>query len=315
MNYTEAASVEYELGPGDRILQFASISWDTSVEEIYSCLTRGATLVLRTPSMLDSVLVFQQKCREWGLTVLNLPTAYWHELTAHLSPTEALTFSPSLRLVIIGGEKALPERLVTWQKYVGQQVRLVNTYGLTEATAVTTMGELSRAVETDTLGREVPIGRPIRNIQTYVLDSNLRLVPIGVVGELYIGGEGLARGYLNRPELTAERFIPHPFSQTPGARLYKTGDLVRYRADGNLEFGGRLDHQVKLRGYRIELGEIEAVLRQAEGVREAVVVVREDRPGDQRLVGYVVLAGEAEARERGCGLRWGRSCRGIWCHR
>jgi amino acid adenylation domain-containing protein len=299
VNYTEAASVEYKLGPDDHILQFASISWDTSVEEIYSCLTCGATLVLRTPSMLDSVSTFQQKCREWDLTVLNLPTAYWHELTAHLSPTEALTFSPPLRLVIIGGEKALPERLVTWQKYIGQQVRLVNTYGLTEATAVTTVGELSGAVETDTSGREVPIGRPIRNIQTYVLDQGLRLVPIGVVGELYIGGEGLARGYLNRPELTAERFIPHPFSQTPGARLYKTGDLVRYRADGNLEFGGRLDHQVKLRGYRIELGEIEAVLRQVEGVRETVVVVREDRPGDQRLVGYVVLAEEAEVKESG----------------
>src|SRR6185503_9948524 len=128
---------------------------------------------------------------------------------------------------------------------------------------------------------------------------NLRLAPRGVVGELYIGGVSLARGYLNRPDLTAERFIPHPFSQIPGARLYNTGDLVRYQADGNLEFVGRVDHQVKLRGYRIELGEIEAVLRQSEGVREAVVVVREDRPGDQRLVGYVVLAGEAEVRESG----------------
>jgi acyl carrier protein len=134
----------------------------------------------------------------------------------------------------------------------------------------------------------VPIGRPITNTQVYILDRHRLPVPLGVPGELYVGGDGLARGYLNRPELTAERFIPHPFSAEPGARLYKTGDLARYLPDGTIEYLGRLDHQVKLRGFRIELGEIEAVLGQHPAVHEAVVSVREDTPGDKRLVAYVV---------------------------
>ncbi|MBC8229643.1 non-ribosomal peptide synthetase [bacterium] len=287
VNYTETASVEFALAPSDYVLQFASISFDAAAEEIFPCLARGATLILRTDSMLDSIPTFLQKCRDWALTVLDLPTAYWHELTAGFD-TESLTSPPSLRLVIIGGEKALPEPLVVWQKHVGQRVRLVNTYGPTEATVVATMCELSEEAEANTALQEVPIGRAIRNVQLYVLNRYLQPVPIGVPGELHIGGVGLARGYLNRPELTAEKFIPNPFSNEPGTCLYKTGDLVRYLPDGNIEFLGRMDHQVKIRGFRVELGEIEVVLSRHPAVQEAVVLAREHGPGDKRLVAYVV---------------------------
>lgn len=311
VNYTEAANEAYQLGPDDRILQFASISWDTSVEEIYSCLTRGATLVLRTPDMIDSITMFHRKCQEWGLTVLNLPTAYWHELILQLGNADSLAFPPPLRLVIIGGEKALPARLKGWFKWVRPEVSLVNTYGLTEVTAVATLGNLS---ELDQLGTEVPIGRPLQNVQIYLLDQDLQPVPVGEAGELYIGGLGVARGYLNRPELTVERFITHPFvndkdeermaeehnfiplcahPRHPSAlRLYQTGDLARYRPDGVLEFLGRRDHQVKLRGYRIELGEIEAVLRQHPSVGEAVVILREDKSGYKQLAAFIVISSQ-----------------------
>jgi amino acid adenylation domain-containing protein len=294
VNYTTAAIAEYGIEKRDRVLQFASISFDASAEEIYPCLTSGATLVLRTDSMLDSAGVFLEKCRTWNLTVLSLPTAYWHELTALLSQ-ETWVLAPSLRLTIIGGEKALPERLKTWIERVGQQVRLVNTYGPTEATVVGTICELSAA---DATLRELPIGRPIGNVQTYILDCNGQPVPTGIPGELHVGGAGLARGYLNRPDLTAEKFIPSPFSNKPGSRLYKTGDLTRYRPDGNIEYVGRIDNQVKIRGFRIELAEIEAVLSQHPAVRESAVLVWFEANARKRLVAYVV----PDAREQNSSL-------------
>ncbi|MBE8964962.1 amino acid adenylation domain-containing protein [Nostocales cyanobacterium LEGE 12452] len=284
VNYTTAAINEYEIEKCDRVFQFASISFDASAEEIYPCLTSGATLVLRTDSMLDSIDIFLQKCRDWNLSVLSLPTAYWHELTARLSE-ETLVLPPSLRLVIIGGEKALTERWKTWVEYVGQRVRLVNTYGPTEATVVATICDLSA---TNPALTELAIGRPISNVQTYILDSYQQLVPIGVPGELHIGGDGLARGYLNRPNLTDEKFIFNPFSDKLGVRLYKTGDLARYLPNGDIEYIGRIDNQVKVRGFRIELGEIEAVINQHSAVREAVVVVRNDSGDSQRLVAYLI---------------------------
>ncbi|MBD2772939.1 non-ribosomal peptide synthetase [Iningainema tapete] len=280
VNYTTAAIALYEIDKCDRFLQFSSISFDVSAEEIYTTLTSGAMLVLRTDAMLDSISIFCHKCIEEKITVLAIPTAYWHELTVFLSQ-EKFALPPSLRLVIIGGEKALTERWKTWQECVGQ-VRLVNNYGPTEATIGATIYDLS-AAKTSAL-----IGRPIYNLQTYILDRYQQPVPIGVPGELYIGGDGLARGYLNRPDLTDEKFIPNPFCNQPGSRLYKTGDLVRYLPDGNIEFLGRIDHQVKIRGFRIELGEIEAVLSQHPDVRETVVIARENIAGGKQLVAYVV---------------------------
>ncbi|MDH7486311.1 MAG: amino acid adenylation domain-containing protein [Anaerolineae bacterium] len=289
LNYVHAAIEAFELGAQDRVLQFASISFDAAAEEIFPTLACGARLVLRNDAMLSSVSTFLETCREQGLTVLDLPTVYWHQMVSDMV-SQNLALPPCLRLVIIGGEKALPERLLAWHQAVGTRVRLLNTYGPTEATIVATMWELPATLGPDAAWREVPIGRPVANVQTYVLDPHLNPVPIGVPGELYIGGAGLARGYLHRPDLTAAAFIPHPFSSDADARLYRTGDLARYLPDGNLEFLGRVDTQVKVRGFRIELGEIEAVLSQHPAVQEAVVVAREDTPGDRRLVAYVVPA-------------------------
>jgi len=284
VNYTTVASAEYRIQKCDRILQFSSISFDVSAEEIYTSLTSGATLVLRTDSMLDSIEGFLQKCKNWEITVMALPTAYWHELTAFLSQ-KTVVLPPSLRLIIIGGEKLLPERLKTWLECVGERIRLVNNYGPTEATVGATIYDLSVA---DTTLKELPIGRPLGNVQTYILDGNHQPVPIGIPGELHIGGAGLARGYLNRPELTDERFIRNLFSDFPTERLYKTGDQVRYLPDGNIEYLGRIDDQVKVRGFRIELGEIEAALSQHPNLLQVAVTLREDIPSQKSLVAYTV---------------------------
>ena len=293
VNYITSAGSDLEIGPRDHVLQFASISFDTSAEEIYLSLTRGATLVLRTEEMMNSIPDFLRKCAEWEVTVLDLPTAYWHELTAQLF-SGGMSLPGSIRLVIIGGEKALAERLALWQQKVDSRVRLVNTYGPTETTIVATVCDHLETIEQIGLNpTEIPIGRAVRNVKTHVVDKFGQLSPIGVAGELYIGGEGLARGYLNQPHLTAQSFVPDPFSTQPGARLYRTGDVVRWLSEGKLEFLGRLDQQIKMRGYRIELGEIEACLRAHAAIAEAVVVVNAEVATAKRLIGYVAARGEA----------------------
>jgi acyl carrier protein len=191
----------------------------------------------------------------------------------------------SLRWVIIGGENALRERVKAWQQF---GIPLINAYGLTEATVTSVVYTMPANEETELAWREFPIGRPIANTQAYILDEHLHPIPLGVIGELYLGGEGLGRGYINRPDMTAERFIPNPFSTERGARLYKTGDLVRHLPDGNIENLGRADTQVKVRGFRIELGEIESVLGKYPGVRESVVVTHQPSEEDKRLVAYIV---------------------------
>ncbi|NVJ08296.1 non-ribosomal peptide synthase/polyketide synthase, partial [Myxococcus sp. AM001] len=287
VNFTRAAWAAFPVAPGDRVLQFASISWDTSAEEIYPCLTSGGTLVLRTPDMLDEPGAFLAKCEAAGVTQLNLPTAFWHDVTARLD-AGAARLPQGLKWVVTGGERVAPERVAQWHRSVGPAVPLLNTYGLTEVTAVATSVDLSStgARQAEGTEREVPIGRALTNVRLYVLDRELEPVPPGVPGELFIGGVGVARGYLGRPDLTAERFVPSPFVE--GERLYRTGDLARWRRDGNLEYLGRGDTQVKVRGVRIEPGEIEAALRAHPAVHDAVVQVREDVGGDKRLVAYVV---------------------------
>ncbi|HKR21228.1 MAG TPA: amino acid adenylation domain-containing protein, partial [Pyrinomonadaceae bacterium] len=283
-NYISAANRAYEIVPEDRILQFAPFSFDASVEEIFACLTSGAMLVLRDGDAPKSPIEFMQECRKQKLTVLDLPTAYWHELVAYLDADE---WAADLRLVIIGGDKVLPDRVRRWHHSVGPDIRLVNTYGPTEATVVATMCEGPHA--------DVSIGRPVANTHAYILDEHLQPVMCGARGELCLGGANVSRGYRGDSIATAEKFIPDPFSAESGARLYRTGDLARWRADGQIEFLGRLDHQVKIRGHRIEPVEIEAALLTHEAVGDAVVVARDEASGERRLAAYVV--GNATALE------------------
>jgi amino acid adenylation domain-containing protein len=281
LNYVRAACETYGLGPSMRMLQFASISWDTSAEEIFPCLTSGATLVLRSAEMVDSIPRFLENCAAWGIHYANLPTAFWHELVAQML-AEGLSLPPSLRVVIIGGERAHWEFLVKWRTLAPAGVRLFNTYGQTECTAVTLCGELTP----DLQATVVPLGVPVENVQVYLLDEQLRPVPDGQPGELFVGGPGVARGYLNQPELTGQKFISSPFAA--GGRLYRTGDLLRRWPDGSLEFVGRADQQVKIRGIRIEPGEIEATLAQHPAVRVAAVVGQPLGPSPEYLAAYIV---------------------------
>ncbi len=297
--FTAAARALYGIGVGDRVLQFASLAFDASAEEIYPTLTAGAALVLRDEAMLASAAEFLAACRRWGVTVLDLPTAYWHEWAAGLEAADLAVGAP-MRLLILGGERAQPERLASFAARLDPGVRLLNTYGPTEATVVASVWELP--AESGAPEGEVPIGRPLPGVRCHVLDPLLGLAPVGLPGELYIGGAGLARGYLDRPDWTAERFVPDPFASTPGERLYCTGDLARWLSDGTLEFVGRQDEQVKLRGFRIELGEVEAALRAHPTVRDAVAAVREEASGG-RLVAYVVPSEEDGGGELAGNLR------------
>ena len=285
VNHTLAVAKAYHLQPSDLILQFASISFDVAAEELFPSWLSGSTVVIR-PEQLLAFANFLRFLEQEKLTVLNLPTAYWHEWVSYLTRKD-VSLPPSLRLVIVGTEQALPGKLALWQKQVGSHVSWINAYGPTEATIGATLYEPATCQENQQLTR-VPIGRPIANTQIYILDQHLNATPLGVPGELYIGGISLARGYLNQPELTTEKFIPNPFSSNLETRLYKTGDLARYLPDGNIEFLERVDNQVKIRGFRIELGEIEAFLARHPKVRETVVTLREDYPGNKRLVAYVV---------------------------
>jgi amino acid adenylation domain-containing protein len=284
-NYVAGFVAEHGVGPADRVLQFASIAFDTSAEEIFPALASGAALVLRSDEMLASTAELLGRCAADGVTVLDLPTAFWHELVLRLEE-ERIALPRSIRRVILGGERALPERVALWRAQAHEGVLLLNTYGPTEATIVATRAELTA----DPAG-EVPIGRPVAGARAWVLDPRGLPVAPGLPGELFLGGAGLARGYLGRPDLTAERFLPDPWSE-PGARMYATGDRVRLLRSGELEFLGRVDQQVKVRGVRVELREVEAALASHPAVREAVVVAREETPGELRLVGYAVAKPE-----------------------
>jgi len=273
-----ALQAHFGFGPSDRMLQFAAATFDMSVEEIFSALLSGATLVLRTEDWIAGPTQWCALCRDHALTVANLPTLFWQQLAQ--APTVAIP--AGLRRIIIGGDAVNAAALSLWWTRPGHRPALSNAYGPTEATINASILDCSAEAHPRS------IGRPMDRTRIYVLDRHGQPVPCGVAGEIYIGGAGVARGYLNRPELTRQCFVADPFAAQPGARMYRTGDLGRWLPDGRIEYLGRNDQQVKIRGFRIELGEIEAQLGRQPGVREAVVLAREDSPGDKRLVAYVV---------------------------
>ncbi|HEX2762572.1 MAG TPA: amino acid adenylation domain-containing protein [Allosphingosinicella sp.] len=264
----------FNLGPGDRVLQRTSTSFDASVWEIFSTLSSGATLVLPSDDERSDPIALSRLLASRQVTIMQCVPSFLDVLIK----AEAFRNLPVLRLVFCGGEPLSTRSVADLARQT--DAKCVNLYGPTEATIDALWCEVSPPAQ------RVAIGRPIANGRAYILDPHSALLPAGLPGELWIGGAGVARGYLDRPALTAERFIPNPFM--PGDRVYRTGDRARWRGDGEVEFLGRLDGQVKLRGYRIELGEIEAALGSLPGISRSVAAVREDTPGDQRLVAYVV---------------------------
>lgn len=271
------------LGTGDRFLQFASPGFDVLAEELFPTWLAGGAVVMPTKHLINGEDDLAALVERERLTVMELPTAYWHEWAREIDRL-GVRLPEHLRLVIIGGERVLPERLAMWR---GTGVPLAHVYGLTETTVSSTFFRLD---SDDPVAEwpNLPIGTPLPSADLRILDRRMRPVPAGGVGELYIGGVSLARGYLGRPGLTAERFVADPNGS--GRRLYRTGDLVRRRPDGNLEFHSRVDTQVKIRGFRVEPTEVESALTGHPGVAEAVVTVHEPAPGDRRLAAYVVPA-------------------------
>ena len=283
-----AAHAEVSIGffgltAAERMLQFSTMNFDGFVEQVFGPLSAGASIVIRGRDIWDSQ-TFHEHLLADGITVVDLTTAYWSLLVQDFAQRGVKDYG-RLRQVHAGGEAMPPEVIGAWRRAGMQHIRLLNTYGPTEATVTAVVQDCAPFVNGKLpLPVQMPIGEVLPGRQVHVLDGNLNPVPMGVVGELYIGGELLARGYVNRPELTAERFIANPFAE--GTRLYRTGDIVRWNERGQLEYLGRIDDQIKVRGFRVELGEVESQLLQVPGVREAVVVAR-DTPQGTQLAGYV----------------------------
>lgn len=270
VNVSQIQKIMFPLQPGSRVLQFSSLNFDASIFEIVMALGQGATLCLSQRETLMPGPSLNQFLQETAVNLVTLPPS-----ALPLMPPDEI---PSLTTITVAGEACASDLVEKWA--AGRA--FFNLYGPTETTIWATAVSCSPGEGTP------PIGRPIPNSAVYILDAHLQPVPIGVPGELYIGGVGVSRGYLNQPKLTAQQFLPNPFTSDSGTRMYKTGDRGRYLSDGNIQFLGRADQQIKLRGFRIEPGEIESTLKLRAHIKEAVVIMREDTPGDKRLVAYVV---------------------------
>jgi amino acid adenylation domain-containing protein len=280
-NLCAGIAEKYEIVSTDRILQATTINFDISVEEIFPTLWKGATLVLVSDQATSSIADFGDFIERHQCSVVNIPTAFWHELVTGLHES-GRKLAGSLRLLVVGGERALPEIYALWKTLPeAARVRWLNAYGPTETTVTATVFE----PPADGVEGNLPIGRPIRGVSAYILDSRMRPLPLEAAGELFIGGKGVALGYLNAPELTKDKFLPDPFN--PAGKMYRTGDRARLLESGDIEFLGRTDFQVKFRGYRIELGEVEAAAESHPQVTQAIAQVR---PGSA-LVLFVARSG------------------------
>ncbi|HZD94520.1 MAG TPA: AMP-binding protein, partial [Candidatus Sulfotelmatobacter sp.] len=289
---------EYRLTGEDVVLQKTPFSFDVSVWEFLWSLMEGAKLVVARPGGHQDPSYLGTLIQEQQITTLHFVPSM---LAVFLDDDKRAKASRSLRRVMCSGE-ALPAELARRCLASMPWVELHNLYGPTEAAIDVTYWKCLA----DDIHASVPIGKPIANMRVYVVDDAMEPVPLGVPGELCLAGVGLARGYWGRGDLTAERFVPDGLSGRLGERMYRTGDLARWLADGNVEYLGRLDHQVKIRGFRIELGEIEAALQEHGRVRQAVVIAREDEPGNKRLVAYVVREPQKEENSNGSGRA------GLW---
>ena len=291
VNLVADARDKFRLERDSKFFQFASLSFDVAVEEIFPTLSVGGVVALQSDNLLYSYSDLAKTIDRHEVTTIELPTVYWREWMRDLSSRQRRA-PRSLNLVIIGGERISSEILKEWREH---EVPLLHVYGVTEVAVTSTVYPIPADLVDEAGLPEIPIGRPMANTEVYLLDDRLQPTPLRIPGEMYLGGAGLARGYLNRPDLTAERFVPSSFGIQPGSRLYRTGDLARSSPEGCLEFIGRIDRQIKIRGHRIEPVEIESVLMQLPSVSECVVVARGDEPDDRRLVAYLVLKeGEAE---------------------
>ncbi|MDL5368171.1 amino acid adenylation domain-containing protein [Xanthomonas sp. NCPPB 2654] len=284
VNYVVDAVDLFGLVPGDTVLQQNSLNFDVSVEEILPTLCGGATVaptsrIFGAADLDEAILP----------SVVHITAAHWHTLVAEWQrdPEQAHRQLQHVRLFNVTGDAVSMQKLQVWDALRPPSVQLINTYGPTETTVTCTAAYVRHDTSNQAMA-SVTIGKPLANTQIYILDAHLQPVPIGVAGEIYIGGDGVTRGYLNRPGLTAERFLHDPFASAPAARMYKSGDRARYLEDGNIEFLGRNDFQVKIRGFRVELGEVEAKLSECAGVCEAVVVAAKGASDEKRLVAYVV---------------------------
>ena len=299
LNYLQWAMDTYPVHGGEGSPVTSSLAFDATITSLYTPLLAGRTVVLvKEGEELEGLQRLLRQLRVWSL--IKISPAHLNLLGQHWKQKEQVPCA--VRAFVVGGEALLPATVELWQE-IAPHVRLINEYGPTETVVGCSIYEVPPHATGLT---QIPIGRPISNSQIYVLDAHSQQVPSEVAGEIHIGGAGVARGYLNRPELTAELFISDPFSIEPAARLYKTGDLGRWRADGVLEYLGRNDTQVKVRGFRIELGEIEAHLTRHPQIAEAAVLAREDAPGEKQLVAYVVAKqgrSESQVATQGQGIR------------